>query len=258
MKKTRYDENGIPILSRSDIDKWSEDFILYFDKEALNKPRMTPIYSICERLKREKRISLVFNYDLGNSPEGYKYRGRFHIPSSTIFIDKSLEWNDPRFNFTLAHELAHFVLHRKINIKALIKNEKSEISDTNRQLILDHVRSDNPRDWMEWQANKFASSLLLPRKTVSKAVVEGQVKFAVTRNFGKIYLDKQELNIDLYRRIMDHLVEIYETSKTSIKLRLFELNILFELEEDSISHNSQFESVGQIMPNVFKQLWPDY
>ena len=66
----------------------------------------------------------------------------FHIPSSTIYIDKSLEWNDPRFNFTLAHEISHFVLHRKVNAGILKEEKEGEITDTNRELILDHVHSE--------------------------------------------------------------------------------------------------------------------
>jgi hypothetical protein len=36
-------------------------------------------------------VSPEWSPELGTSPEGYKYRGRFHIPTSTIYVDKSLE-----------------------------------------------------------------------------------------------------------------------------------------------------------------------
>lgn len=173
MKKFRRDSNGLPILTRSEIEEYVEEFITIFDKDCLKEPQATPLPSICQTLKEKLNVKFIFDIDLGASPEGYKYRGRFHIPSSTIFIDKSLKWNDSRFNFTLAHEIAHFVLHKKIKLN-MLKGEKEEISDTNRHLILDHRQSDNPRDWLEWQANKFASSLLLPRQTVPKAVIEKQ------------------------------------------------------------------------------------
>lgn len=254
VKKIRYDSNGIPRLSRQELDAWAERFTLFFDKDALSQPQMTPIFTICDRLKEEHEVKFVFGADLGTSPEGYKYRGRFHIPTSTIYIDKSLEWDDPRFNFTLAHELAHFVLHRRINTDTLKTGHDKDISDTNRQLILDHVNSDNPRDWLEWQANKFASSFLLPRLTVPTAIVEKQLEIGVTRRVGTIYLDRQATNIEMYHKILEHLVKIYETSKTSIKLRLIELNILIEAETGQTPQSRPIESVGQVMRDMFNKL----
>lgn len=256
MKTIRYDSNGIPRLSRPEIDAWAERFTLFFDKDALSRPQMTPIFSICDRLKEEHGVNFVFGAELGTSPEGYKYRGRFHIPTSTIYIDKSLDWKDPRFNFTLAHELAHFVLHRKINTEILKTGQNKDISDTSRQLILDHVKSDNPRDWLEWQANKFASSLLLPRQTVPYAVIEQQNEMGVTRRIGTLYLDRQPTNIEMYHRILDHLVKIYETSKTSIKLRLLELNILIETGIGQTPQSRSVESVTQVMRDMFSK-WSD-
>lgn len=254
MKNIRYDSNGIPKLSRPELDTWAEQFTLFFDKDALSQPQMTPIFSICDRLREEHGVKFVFGTDLGTSPEGYKYRGRFHIPTSTIYIDKSLEWSDPRFNFTLAHELAHFVLHRKINTDILKTGCDDDISDTNRQLILDHVKSDNPRDRLEWQANKFASSFLLPRRTVPNAVSEKQREIGITRRIGIIYLDRQVTNIKMYNMILEHLVKVYETSKTSIKLRLIELNILIEVETGNTPQSKPVESVPQTIRDIFRTL----
>jgi Zn-dependent peptidase ImmA (M78 family) len=226
MKGIRYDNVGIPIISRDGIEVWAEKFISYFDKSCLDQPRPTPLGSICTSLRENYSVNFVFGADLGTTAEGYQYRGRFHIPSKTIYIDKSLEYGDRRFNFTLAHEIAHFVMHKNISLAAL-KIEGSEISDTKRNLILDHVHSENPREWLEWQANKFASSLLLPRLTLPAVVVDIQRKLGITR-LGKIYLDRQPTNISMYNTIISTLVELYETSKTSVKLRLKELGMLVE------------------------------
>lgn len=258
MKNIRFDGNGIPILTRTDIEEWAEKFILYFDKEALSVPQMAPIFTVCEQLKQKHDVKFEFNVDLGHSPEGYKYRGRFHIPSKTIYIDKSLEWNDPRFNFTLAHELAHFVMHRRVNASVLAGDKDDEIVDTGRQLILNHVRSENPRDWLEWQANKFASSLLLPRHTVPNVVMSKQLELGVKINLGKIYLDNQRSNIALYKQIMDELVTVYQTSSTSVKLRLLELNILIETDAGRTPQSKQAESATNVMLNIFKQMERDW
>lgn len=254
MKPYKVDRNGIPVLSRTDIEEWAEQFVNYFGPKCTKAPQPTPLPTICQKLKDEHGVNFVFGIDLGNSPQGYKYRGRFHIPSTTIYIDKSLEWNDPRFNFTLAHELAHFVLHRKIETKILITEKEAEISDTNRQLILDQLQSDNPRDWIEWQANKFASSLLLPRHTIPQAVIKKQKDLGVNRRLGTIYFDRQSDNIIFYNSIMDYLVETYETSKASIRIRLRELNILFESAAGKKPESREVSHISESLANAFKFL----
>lgn len=165
---------------------------------------------------------------------------------------------EPRFNFTLAHEIAHFVLHRKINRSVIKKEKEQEISDTNRQLILDQIQNDNPRDWLEWQANKFASSLLLPRSTVPLAVTNKQKEMGITRRIGTIFHDNQPKNRSDYHEIMGHLVNIFITSKSAIRLRLRELDILIETNSADILANHGSEPIGNILVGVFDSIAEKY
>ncbi len=226
MKKYRQDSNGVPILSRINIEEHAEAFIEYFDDDCLLRPGVTPLAAICTKLQNEHNVSFVFDKDLGMTKEGYKYRGCFHIPTTTILIDKNMQSKSPRFNFTLAHEIGHFVLHRKIDMSILKNN--NEIKDTNRELILDQIESNNPRVWIEWQANKFASSLLMPRSTVPMAVVQKQQEMGLNRNIGKIYLDRGSSSYQDYKQQIEHLSFIYQTSIASVRIRLRELSILIE------------------------------
>ncbi len=222
----------------------------FFDDKCCKFPKFTPLHVICDRLKNEFGVIFAFEADLGNSPKGYKYRGRFHIPSTTVLIDKSLPMGSPRFNFTLAHEIAHFVLHRKIEFSVVKGEEEKQISDTNRHLILDQIQSDSPRDWLEWQANKFASSILLPRFTVPMAVENKQRELGV-RRVGTIFHDNQPDNRIAYHQTIEHLVGIFITSKSAIRLRLRELNILVETVPVEIPSNQDFSPIG----NVLKDIW---
>jgi len=250
MKGIRYDAAGIPIVSREDIELWTEKFISFFDDSCLELPRPTPLGTICTALRDTYKVNFIFGSDLGVSPEGYQYRGRFHIPSTTIYLDKSLEYGDPRYNFTLAHEIAHFVMHRKISL-AYLKIKDSEISDTNRSLILDHVQSDNPREWLEWQANKFASSLLLPRKTLPASVIGIQRTLGISR-LGKIYLDRQPVNIKTHDLVIANLVRLFETSRSSIRLRLKELGMLVETDTGFEARSRSVEPINSILKNMFQ------
>lgn len=249
MKKYKLDKNGIPILSRTEIEERAEKFLDFFDDRCLKEPSLTPLAVISTQLQEKYGVKFVFGQDLGMSSEGYKYQGRFHIPTTTIYVDSSLEYSGPRFNYTLAHEIGHFVLHRKIS-PLILKNDKNEINDTGRDLILDQVQSDNPRTWLEWQANKFASSLLLPRKTVPMAVINKQMELGINRQLGTVYLDRQKNNYVDFKEIMDELVLIYQTSKSAIRIRLRELNILVETKIEESFNGGGPEHVSSALSRI--------
>lgn len=250
MKEIKYGKDGIPIISRNGIEIWAEKFISFFDKSCLELPMATPLGTICTSLRDNHNVNFVFGADLGTTPEGYQYRGRFHIASKTIYIDKSLEYGDPHYNFTLAHEIAHFVMHKKVSLTSL-KINGSEISDTEDILDSDHVYRNSPREWLEWQANKFASSLLLPRATLPAVVVDIQRKLGITR-LGKIYLDRQPTNLSMYNSIITSLVKLYETSKTSIRFRLKELDMLVETSAGADGRSRSVVPITDAMRDTFK------
>jgi Zn-dependent peptidase ImmA (M78 family) len=224
MKAYSFDSNGVPILSREDIEKRAEKFLRFFDKNCLEEPRLTPMSSIAKHID-DHGVQILIGVDLGKTVEGYRYRGRFHVPTKTIYIDKSLKNGGPRFNYTLAHEIGHFVLHRNLSLSALAVIENEEFSDTSRDLILDQIEENNPRTWLEWQANKFASSILLPRSTIPMAVIAKQQEMGINRNLGKIYRNRQSSSNEDYRNIMDSLKITFDTSIAAIRIRLTELNI---------------------------------
>lgn len=253
MKKYQLDKNGIPRISRLDIEKHAESFIKYFDPECLLTPRVTPLATICSRLYKDHNVKFVFGTDLGVTKEGYKYRGCFDICATTIYIDKSMPEGGARFNFTLAHEIGHFVLHRKIDT-SILKN-KNTIKDTSRDLILDHMDSDNPRTWLEWQANKFASSILLPRSTVPDAVIQKQKEMGLNRNIGKIFLDRGVSSYMDYKGQLEHLSFIYQTSKASIRIHLRELNILFEGDGSPIEPGNEPASLNKYLASFVDNLF---
>lgn len=230
MKDVSYDNNGVPILSRSAIEVRTENLLRMLEPSCLDAPRYTPLEKIAGYLKQNYELKLFFEADLGVN-NGRKIRGSYHIPSKAIYIDKSLKIGEPRFNFTLAHEIGHFVMHRNIRPTVLGDRGGSTIEDNDRDLVLDQLQTNNPRTWIEWQANSFASSLLLPRATVLSAVMKRQCELGISRNIGKVYLDRQAANYKNFKSIIDYLVEVYIVSKAAIRIRLRELNIL---EESSV------------------------
>ncbi len=254
----RLDGNGIPILSRTEIEVRTERLLDAFEPRCLTEPRATPLAAIADRLRTKHGAKFVFRADLGVR-KGRQIRGCFDIQSRTIFIDKSLPEREPRFNFTLAHEIGHFVMHRNVD-PIVLRGTTKRIEDNDRDLILDQLQSDNPRSWMEWQANKFASSLLLPRATVLNAVITKQKELGVTRSLGKIYLDRQAGNYRDFKELLDNLLFIYQASYAAIRIRLRELNILREAHLDPAAppsgpepiQTSLARAIGEWLPKIDK------
>lgn len=84
----------------------------------------------------------------------------------------------------------------------------------------------NPKNWIEWQANYLASCLALPKDELITKIILWQKEKGI-RNKGTIYLDSQNVNIDDFRELSNYLSHYFEISKTVIKYRLLDLKILY-------------------------------
>jgi len=237
-KNVRYDKDGVPRYSAQDIEKKGEEFLTLFDEGILEKPGPTPFGAIAKRLKEEYGIVIDFDTDLGFIKSGAdKIIGKFLFKPRSILIDNSLLNDIPRFNFTFAHEIGHLVLHRKLKLKADF--DPHEISDTKRDLITGKKILRSPRDRIEWQANKFASSILLPRLTVIDAVIEKQQEMDIRKNTGLIYLEDKYYSRRNYQSVVDSLRQVYQASKTAIEYRLKDLGILIDRRDQNTRHISE-------------------
>jgi Zn-dependent peptidase ImmA (M78 family) len=98
------------------------------------------------------------------------------------------------------------------------------------------------KDWIEHHANVFAASLLMPRLTFKKAVIFIQEEIGITRNLGKIILDRQESSERDFNKIVSRIQNIFGTSKQSIIIRLESIGIL---KED--------KSRGQHISEIFRR-----
>lgn len=136
--------------------------------------------------------------------------------------------NAGRSRFTLAHELAHHLLgHGKYLVR-----ESCDESDfmLKHRTVVDG--SDIAR--MEFQANYFASSLLLPRIHI----IEDFRRLAhelniVDKGYGHLYVDEQFCNVQNYEIVTSHLMGKYSVSRTVAKIRLEALGLLCDARGQS-------------------------
>ena len=114
------------------------------------------------------------------------------IKNKKVVVDTSLEPDTHpdmlgRYNFTLAHEIGHWVLHRD---EVFAVSNEPDLFGLTANPVICRDGSHEPR---EWQANTFAANLLMPKEWV-------------IREWLKIFPDGSPLNIkDEMERKADYM-----------------------------------------------------
>lgn len=162
--------------------------------------------------------------------------GALYLAEKRVEINKDiLPDNDKRctgiFNFTLGHEGGHYVLHAPL----LAANDQNVICRKNED-YLDR----------EWQANFFASSLLMPRESFIKAFNalypesiyrDGErllVKCASDKKYcQKIQFKRKELSVDtILDEVFEGLARQFAVSPRAAVIRLKHLGLLTFREDN--------------------------
>jgi Zn-dependent peptidase ImmA (M78 family) len=220
------DALGIPILDGNDIEILGERFLQKTTPHVLDTPMETPLMAIAERIDSLGFCTFSFDHNLGQTAEGYEYLGWFEPIRNHIEIDRSLT-DEPRiFAFTLAHELGHFYLHSRAKPEAFQQYGDAKIKDSTRDIVTHRIEASNPRTLLEWQANRFAAAILMPKRTVPPALESVQRDRGITRHLGSIWLDRQPSSQKEYRIIVGKLAYTYGVSKAVARFRLRELSLL--------------------------------
>lgn len=236
-ERSKVDEAGVPVLNANDIEVKAEELITYFDPNILGEACETPLITLIEKLQRDYDINFDLSLDLGISPNGNKILGKTVLRPRGIFIDRSLA-NNSRLQFVLGHELGHLILHRNIEIEKTGYDD-NEIIDTKLDVVTSIKILSTSRDWIEWQANRFSSAILMPRATLHTKLRELQEASGLTRNVGKIVLTHEQYSMRDYKAIERKLCATYNVNSTNINIRLRELQILDDHRKLDVKHISQ-------------------
>lgn len=239
MTNTRYkiDEHGVPILSADDIELKAEEVISYFDAKLLEIPAVIPLTELVEKFHVDFGMGRNYSSDLGTTKYGGKILGKTQLKPLTVFVDCSLA-DDERFRFVLGHELGHVVFHRRVDIKAS-DYEEQEIVDTEQDFLTGKKILKTTRDWLEWQANRFSSAILMPRSSIYSAVVAFQKKADIIRNVGKIVLVNESYSYRDFNAILEYLKLLFNVNATTAEYRLTDLSILDDLRLMDVKHVSE-------------------
>lgn len=126
----------------------------------------------------------------------------------------------PRLAFTLAHEIGHILLHQKL----FCKNGFDGTEDTDSSLSLNENNAPLKSQYLEVQANKFASYLLMPRMLLMNMWKEFKQEERIYKN--TLYLDSQSVNRELYQDFVRRVNTVTTVSAEALRYRLKDLRIL--------------------------------
>ena len=144
-----------PDISLSDIERKAEQLIEAYEDNMGKRVRAPiPVESIAEH---------HLGYDIDITNEGLfanpNYLGGIVFDENIIRVNASVEGHEGRYNFTIAHEIGHHVLHRDHYLA------HRDASDPG---IM--CREASAKPLVERQADQFASALLMPADLVRKAI----------------------------------------------------------------------------------------
>jgi len=214
------------ILSRPKIEEHVGHMLDYVLPNRGNDPHPPDLQRIVTVLESRYPVRFSFSHDLGRLPTGERIFGTFAVAPLTIRVTSFLPKWSPRFQRTLAHELGHLVLHRKMIGKGKYISREKPIVDTARQLRYRETAELSDLGWVEWQANEFAMCLILPRRYLQVLVCSVQMGLGINRNLGTMYLDEQPCNKRDCHRIVNEIAERSAAKKPLLWRRLRFLGIL--------------------------------
>lgn len=189
-------KNGMPVLSKDEIDNIAERYLLDFNPATLQTPQEIDIDGFAfNYLKLNQDFHflshngiylgmMVFN-DTKKIPVYIPEKNEAEYVTAkarTMIIDNSLveENQERRYRYTVGHECGHDIFHRSYYVKGL-PNQISMFTDMIDEPLIrcrvsnynnnkDEHRLKTEKDWMEWQSNYMSSALLMPKSMVIKVV----------------------------------------------------------------------------------------
>lgn len=160
----------------------------------------------------------------------------YKVDKGSIIISAELDVEEKqlgRLNYTMAHELGHNIYHRKMYDKHNYSNQPSFFDEESKEAFAITCHRDNvenlsrtvEKNWIEWQANYFASCILMPKEAVSAFwkdfIKESDFVFGAEPEPLLHDMPYNELKNEFER-----FVNIFQVSKQAAKIRLEKLNYI--------------------------------
>ena len=243
--QTSYTLSQIPYLTNETLDDYAEELIRDFSPEALKAPCVLDVDRFIEyylqltveyrRICFDRKIMGLTAFNDGTVEVLNEETGlseRLPVKAGTVIIDPALllKRNIPRLRFTMMHEGAHWLLHKKV---FSVDNHFGTAGVYENQFIaakegrVDYSRSTKERtdvERMERQADFLASAILMNRPALR----------IVFKEFFKFYNEKPRrikrrtsTIDDCFAHQLPEVVAIkFDVSKRAALIRLEKLNAI--------------------------------
>ena len=152
----------VPWLSKKKITLKAQGVIAEYEKNTgVNVEPPVPVEDIIERGLYLKRGCIEFE----NKMIDMEVLGATYVKQRLLCVNKKLLQNKyiGRLNFTWAHEVGHWLLHRKL------VGPTSHLDSAGGEIL---CRTVDRKKTIEWQADYFAACLLMPDTFVQNAYQE--------------------------------------------------------------------------------------
>lgn len=243
---------AVPYLHEKQIEREAN---LLLDEYALKfEPILVPPVPVDDIA--EVLLNLTLEYlDMKTLFPCGDVHGAIWFQRSCIGIDQKLDPHTHpekrgRYHFTLAHEVGHWRLHRHVFSKKTDQRSLFDDGTPHPDVICRSTEQSQP---VEWQANAFASSLLMPRKLVFAAwdafrkPAEGPVAIDEIRALyscnsdesdwyvrGRLATDEKSRDTAMKETFCKPLAETFQVSAEAMRIRLEQLSLLVTKKTKSL------------------------
>lgn len=201
-------KEDIEILADNELNKLDTDILISGKGLSVNlvENYLGSEYGICiEVMSRDS--SLLGSCDVDNH--------KIMIHPSIVGTDRHL--------FVLSHEFAHYILHQKLT---MTQTTYDLFEDSEYNFRTGKHDLNNPKQWIEWQANYFASCFILNKVSLYAAIFYYQNQLRLAN--GPLILNDSYSSYKIFNKILYSLTYKFNTSKTTIIYKMKEHNLLQE------------------------------
>ena len=228
--KFPFKSSGLPIIGKHEFDDLATQILKEYMPDVLEEPQALDIKYLVEEcivlnIREEK---LYFENLLGfiafaDTVVPISEHEVIEVLEGTIMLNVRLRQKITRWRFTVAHELAHWILHRayhcgdnrEYNFRQIgysyiaCRTDRTELGKKNPRV----AKTDD--EWAEWQADNLAAALLMPRDTFVSAAKNA----LVNHGFSELYLVSGE-EINRGMAVIKELADLFEVSMRAVRIRM--------------------------------------
>lgn len=226
---------GIDLLNKNQIKEIAEQELNKISEDILKYGYGLDLKTITNYLSEN------YNVKIETIPRNSNILGSCDIENNIISINQSIIGTQ-RHLFILCHEIGHYILHQNL---AINQTTYDSFSDSEHNFMTGKNNLNNPRHWIEWQANYFSISFLLAQTSIIAKLYHYQNRKNINKD--PIYFNDQYVNRKMVFELINSLAYFFQVSKTSIIYRLTELNHFKDI--------SRTKSVGQLINEYRKEYY---